>query len=78
MPIYEYECTMCGRRHELLTKWDVKWSYCDGADGNGCPEALAQGLVRSLAKRLEVSSSPPVALFRGGGFTRSSNGGRCR
>jgi putative FmdB family regulatory protein len=63
MPIYDFRCSNCGRVFDKLTGWDVKQAEC--------PEC------HEMSARMPVPTSPPVAIFKAGGFTRSStNGGQ--
>lgn len=52
MPIYEYECTQCGKRTELLQRMD-------DAPMASCPEC--GGAVRKLL-------SAPAVQFKGSGW----------
>jgi putative FmdB family regulatory protein len=63
MPIYDFRCEICHHVFDKLTAWDVKRVACPECHG--------------VSVRMPVPTSPPVAIFKAGGFTRSStNGGR--
>jgi putative FmdB family regulatory protein len=64
MPIYEFQCEHCGYLFDKMIP------YSDA----GCPRACPK--CGWAVKRVEVPSSPPVTLFKGSGFTRSSNNSR--
>jgi len=74
MPIYEYECED-GHRFELMLSFDK------ADDQQWClKQECGYGQVRCglPAKRRTVPSSPAVSMFKGPGFTRSSNMGKAR
>jgi predicted nucleic acid-binding Zn ribbon protein len=72
MPLYEFTCTYCGHEFEKLAPY--------GTDELPCPNTGAMDSYGEpcgeVAKRREVPSSPPVAIFKACGFTRSSTCGR--
>lgn len=74
MPIYEYEC-QDGDVFELTRPF----SEMDAPAW--CPHiecGVGEVHCGLPARRRVVPSSPAVALFKGGGFTRSSNLGTAR
>jgi putative FmdB family regulatory protein len=55
MPLYEYECTKCGERTEILQKFsDPPYTHCPKCGGD----------VRKLA-------SSPAIQFKGSGFYKT-------
>ena len=58
MPIYEYECRVCGSHFDLLQKF-----------GDPCPAACPNG--HSDVHRL---LSQPAIIFKGSGFYVTDNG----
>jgi len=69
MPIYEFRCPYCGHEFDKLVPYGTDEAPCSNIgmmDSYGKP-------CGASAKRVEVPSSPPVTIFKAGGFTRSSN-----
>jgi putative FmdB family regulatory protein len=59
MPTYEYECTSCGRRFDVVQKFsDAVLTTCDEC----------QGALRKLI-------SAPGIVFKGGGFYKTDSRG---
>lgn len=59
MPTYEYECTGCGRRFDVVQKFsDAALTTC----------AECQGALRKLI-------SAPGIVFKGGGFYKTDSRG---
>ena len=59
MPTYEYECTSCGHRFDVVQKFsDAALTTCD----------QCQGALRKLI-------SAPGIVFKGGGFYKTDSRG---
>lgn len=59
MPTYEYECTGCGRRFDVVQKFsDAALTTCEEC----------QGVLRKLI-------SAPGIVFKGGGFYKTDSRG---
>jgi putative FmdB family regulatory protein len=72
MPLYEYQCTECGHRFEVLQRMG------EGADGLTCPRCHAPRLDKKFSTFASSAGSSPTsaapaaasaACCRGPGFT---------
>jgi putative FmdB family regulatory protein len=62
MPIYEYTCSACG------TRTDILHGINDGAP-NFCPDCGAEGSLRK-------AFAPPAIVFKGSGWARKDRSSR--
>lgn len=71
MPLYEYQCTECGHRFEVLQRMG------EGAEGLSCPRCQASRPEKKFstfaasggAGSTSASASSGAACCRGAGFT---------
>ena len=59
MPVYEYECSACGGRFELMQKFsDPAPTACQLCKAEGVRKVLSRHVVRAQRKRLVCHRLP--------------------